>query len=90
MNLLHRFDLKSSPVAFAFAASALLSILAIATGNLNRDGMLYVETARAFMNGGLSAAVSVFGWPFLSVLMGTLAKLTGLPPEWCGNLLNIL
>lgn len=90
MDQLRRFDLKSSPVAFTFVASALLSVLAIATGNLNRDGMLYVEAARAFMNGGLSAAVSVFSWPFLSVLMGGLAKLTGLPPEWCGQLLNIL
>lgn len=90
MDHARRFDLKSSPVAFAFVASALLSLLAIATGNLNRDGMLYVEAARAFMNGGLSAAVSVFSWPFLSVLMGALAKLTGLPPEWCGHLLNIL
>jgi hypothetical protein len=90
MDFVRRFAWKLSPVTFAFVASAVLSILAIATGNLNRDGMLYVEAARAFMNGGLSAAVSVFGWPFLSILMGVLAKLTGLPPDWCGHFLNIL
>lgn len=84
------FGLTVSPVAFAFVASALLSTIAVATGNLNRDGMLYAETASAFMDGGLAAATKVFSWPFLAVLMGSLAKLTGLSPEIWGHALNIL
>ncbi|PKO85756.1 MAG: hypothetical protein CVU18_18495 [Betaproteobacteria bacterium HGW-Betaproteobacteria-12] len=79
-----------SPVTFTFATSLLLSIIAVTSGNLNRDGMLYVETARAFIDGGLTAAIQVFSWPFLPVLMGLLAELTGLPPEWCGHALNVL
>lgn len=80
----------TSPTTTTFVASCLLSLIAIMGGTLNRDGMLYVEAARAFMNDGLSAAFSVFGWPFLAILMGALAKLTGLPPEWWGHFLNIL
>lgn len=79
-----------SPVSFTFVASLLLSTIAVSSGNLNRDGMLYVETARTFIDGGLTAATQVFSWPFLPVLMGLLAQLTGLPPEWCGHALNIL
>lgn len=85
-SILQRLD----PVATTFLVSSLLSMLAIATGTLNRDGMLYVETARAFMDGGLSAALAIFSWPFLAVLMGGLAKVTGLSPELCGHFLNVL
>ena len=82
--------LAASPVSFAFAASFLLSAIAVATGNLNRDGMLYTAAARAFIEGGLPAAIGVFSWPFLAVLMGALSQATGLPPEWCGHALNLL
>lgn len=87
---LRRLGDTFSPVAFTFVASFLLSTIAVSSGNLNRDGMLYVESARAFIDGGLTAATQVFSWPFLPVLMGLLAELTGLSPEWCGHALNIL
>lgn len=89
MTLFSRQSLASPPAA-TFVASCLLSLIAIAGGTLNRDGMLYAEAARAFMNDGLAAAFAVFGWPFLAVLMGALAKLSGLPPEWWGHALNVL
>jgi hypothetical protein len=87
---LRRIGDTLSPVTFTFVASLLLSIIAVTSGNLNRDGMLYVEAARVFNDGGLAAATQVFSWPFLSVLMGLLAELTGLPHEWCGHALNVL
>lgn len=79
---------RNRPVAVAFLASLLLSALAVGTGNLNRDGMLYTEAARAFLDGGLPAAKAIFPWPFLPVLMGLLSSLTGLSPDTCGHLLN--
>lgn len=80
-----------SPVWAAFFGSALLSLIAIATsGTLNRDGMLYVDAARLFQQGGFSAAREVFAWPFLPVLMATTSQLTGLGLENAGHLLNIL
>lgn len=91
MSAIHRSpNALVTPTSATFIASALLSLIAIATGNLNRDGMLYVETARAFLDGGIDAATTVFSWPFFAILMGGLAKLTGLPPELAGHFLNIL
>lgn len=79
------------PTWAAFAASALLSLLAIATsGTLNRDGMLYVDAARLFQLSGWSGAQEIFAWPFLPVLMAVLSQLTGLSPETVGYGLNIL
>lgn len=86
-----RFFLRfANPTSATFIASTLLSVIAIATGNLNRDGMLYVETARAYMDGGILAATTVFSWPFFAILMGGFAKFTGLPPELGGHFLNTL
>jgi len=77
-------------VRTAFLGSVLLSIIALPKGTINRDGMLYVETAHAFLEGGLQAALTVFPWPFLSVLMAWFSDMTGLGLETSGYLLNAL
>jgi hypothetical protein len=78
------------PAWTAFVGSILLSLLAIQNGNINRDGMLYVDTARAFMDGGLGAALKVFPWPFLSIAMAWVSQLAGIGLEASGYLLNAL
>jgi hypothetical protein len=52
--------------------------------------MLYVETARAFMDGGLEAALTVFPWPFLSIAMAWVSQVAGIGLEASGYLLNAL
>lgn len=79
-----------TPVRTAFVGSLLLSLLARSGGMINRDGMLYVDTARTFLDGGFGAAREVFSWPFLSILMAAVAQLTGLGLENAGYLLNAL
>lgn len=79
-----------TPVSAAFAGSLLLSLAARLSGSINRDGMLYVNAAQLFIDGGFSAAREIFAWPFLPVLIGILAKITGLGPESAGYLLNAL
>lgn len=78
------------PARTVFLASLLLSLLALQKGTLNRDGMLYVETARAFMADGFSAAMTTFNWPFLPLLMALISQATGLHPETSGHVLNAL
>lgn len=82
---------RARPAWVAFAGSALLSLIAIATGGtLNRDGMLYVDAARLFLTDGFAATHAVFAWPFLPVLMAAVSQVTGLGLENAGYLLNIL
>jgi len=82
---------RMSPVWVTFAASIALSVIAIRTGGtLNRDGMLYVEAAKAFLQSGWPAAREIFAWPFFPVLIATVSSVTGLGPETSGHLLNVL
>lgn len=82
---------RVSPVYAAFFGSLLLSLIANRTSaTLNRDGMLYVDTARNFLDAGLDSALATFNWPFLPILMACVSKLTGLGLETSGHLINAL
>jgi hypothetical protein len=78
------------PSAFAFLGSLLLSLIATQKATINRDGMLYVDTARVFLAEGFGAATATFQWPFLSILMAMVSQLTGLGLEASGILLSSL
>ena len=79
-----------TPVVAAFVGSLLLSLTARLGSTLNRDGMLYVRTSQAFLDGGFDAARELFNWPFLPILMAVVAKVSGLGVENAGHLLNAL
>ena len=88
----HRFA-KSAldrAVLLTFITSLALSAVSLSTATLNRDGMLYVRTARAFIEGGLSAAIERFNWPFLSILMATISRHTGLEIDIAGHVINAI
>lgn len=78
------------PVRVAFIVSLLLSLIAVQKGTINRDGMLYVETARIFLEEGFRAAMTSYSWPFLSIQMAGVSRLTGLGLESSGYLLSAL
>ena len=79
-----------NPVTTALAGSLLLSLVARLGSTINRDGMLYINTAQAFLDGGFAAAKASFAWPFLSIGIALVSKLTGLGLENAGYLLNAL
>jgi len=81
---------RLSPAWVAFLGSMLLSLIAMQRGTINRDGMLYVDAARAFIEHGFNAANVVFPWPFLPILMALIAQTTGLDLAGSGYLLNML
>jgi len=86
-------DLASTipPAWIAFFASLALSIIAIlGTGEPNRDGMLYIETARLFSEGGLAAARANFDWFFFPIIIACMSKISGLGYETAGYLFNAL
>lgn len=81
---------RLSPVVVAFIASLLLSLIARLGSIINRDGMLYVNTAQAYLDGGFAAAKALFAWPFLPIVMAYVSRLSGLEPENAGYLVNAL
>ena len=80
--------LRTSPVFVVFGASLLLSFIAKSGHLINRDGILYVEVARAFQLHGFDAAMAMFPWPFFSIAIASLSSLTGLELEVAGYWLN--
>ena len=79
-----------TPTRTTFLASLLLSLIAWLEGTINRDGILYVKAAHIFLEDGFTAARAVFNWPFLSISMAVVAKISGLRPEHAGYLLNAI
>lgn len=82
--------LRRAPVLFVFASSLLLSAIARAGQLINRDGILYIEVARAFQQQGFDAAMAMFPWPFFSIAIASVSSLTGLDLESAGYLLNAM
>lgn len=69
--------------------SLLLSFVLIAMDDIiNKDGILYLETASAFLSSGISVAFEHFNWPFYPVLIASLHQLTDLPLEMSAYLLT--
>ncbi|MEM1111967.1 MAG: hypothetical protein AAGI11_08665 [Pseudomonadota bacterium] len=74
-----------------FGISLLLSLwLIISDPLINRDGIIYLRAAEAYLRDGLLASQAIFGRPLLSVGMGLLHQLTGLPLLYCGQLIITL
>jgi hypothetical protein len=76
------------PVRAAFVGSLLLSSVALLGSLINRDGIQYVEVARAMLEQGFALQRQGFDWQFLPLLMAGLSALTGLAPETAGHLIN--
>ncbi|TXG76932.1 MAG: hypothetical protein E6R11_07240 [Rhodocyclaceae bacterium] len=68
-----------SPAWTAFFGSLLLSLIAVWTGDgPNRDGMLYLDIARIYIEDGFAAPFRQFDWPFLAIAIGLLSKFGGI------------
>ncbi|CAH1746848.1 conserved membrane protein of unknown function [Thauera humireducens] len=72
------------------AVALLLSMmLAASMGEIiNRDGIIYVRAAQAFLDDGLSAAMEVYNWPAYSILIALLSGMSGLSLETAAHLVN--
>ena len=83
--IIHIEDVR--PVAALLAV--LTFYIAVNTQNpLNYDGILYLQAAEAFAKSGWKAAMHVYRWPFYSVLIAYLGKLTHLSFEHAAYVLN--
>lgn len=69
--------------------SLITLFIAVNTQNpINNDGILYLLTAEAFANSGWQEAIKHYSWPFYSILIVWLSKLTHLSFENSTYVLN--
>ena len=83
----------SAPVDYRVivAASLLLSLWLIAINPIiDRDAILYLRSADAYLQGGFAASQQLFGRPLLPVCLALFHQLTGIPLLYAGLLLNTL
>ncbi|HEX4816669.1 MAG TPA: hypothetical protein VFV66_28340 [Nonomuraea sp.] len=84
-----RFVRGNAPALLAATSSLLLSLAATASRHLvNSDGVWYLLAAEAFVAGGLPAARAAHPWPIYGVLIGLIARATGLPAQAAADGLN--
>ncbi|MEO5574258.1 MAG: hypothetical protein ABIR48_07235 [Gammaproteobacteria bacterium] len=72
-------------ISFALSAWAVYS-----DGIVNRDGILYLETAAQLEQGNWPAARALYEWPFYSALIASISHLSGLGIEASAQGLNAL
>jgi hypothetical protein len=75
--------------------SALVVMVTVAIGMsmgevINRDGIIYVNAAQAFLDGGLGASLQVYNWPFYSIFFASVSTITGLSLETAAHLVNAI
>ena len=71
------------------AASLLLSLwLILIEPVINRDAIIYLRTAEAYLQDGLLASFAIFDRPFLAIIIALLHQLTGLSLLHSGLLLS--
>ncbi|GAB4392186.1 MAG: hypothetical protein Tsb005_05150 [Gammaproteobacteria bacterium] len=93
MNKLSYFYLNRRYQIFALAvfASVLLSWIVISQQQpINRDGILYLNAAKAFAQEGVHAAQTLYSWPFYSVIIASLATILPLSYLQSALVLNSL
>lgn len=73
---------------WVFAASLLLSAWLIALDPLiNRDAIIYLRSADAYLRDGFAASQQLYGRPVLPICMALVHKFTGIPMVYAGLIL---
>lgn len=73
----------------AIVVSFCITLVELSVQNpINADGILYLHTAKVYLAEGLQAAMESYQWPWLSLLIAEMSKLTQLSLEHTAYLLN--
>lgn len=71
--------------------SSLLSIFAFYTNDLiNSDGVLYINMAASYLQGGLAATAELYNWPFFAVLTAYTHQISNFSFELSAQIINTL
>ncbi|MCX4187628.1 hypothetical protein [Methylophaga sp. OBS4] len=55
---------------------------------INRDGVMYMEMAQAYLDGGLEAMAKIYNWPLFAILVACISKLLSSPLELTASAIN--
>ena len=83
-------DIPSAPLDYRLiaAASLFLSLWLFAADPLvNRDAIIYLRSAEAYLQGGFAASQKLFARPLVPISIALLHQLTGIPLVYAGQLL---
>ncbi|MFW5450641.1 MAG: hypothetical protein ACKE9I_03485 [Methylophagaceae bacterium] len=83
-------DITKIRLITAFVSLLLSTFLIYSDDVINSDGILYMDMAQAFLQGGLIETAKLFNWPFFSILVAYLHQLTALPFETTAYVINAL
>jgi hypothetical protein len=70
--------------------SVILSLIEIQGSVINRDAIVYLSTAEAFLEHDFADAFQTYKWPGYAILGALLSKATQIPLENCFYIINIL
>ena len=83
-----RFTPTQRLYSLAILASMAFSLWLTSNILVNNDGILYLQTAQAYLQSGFEDARNLYGWPFYSILIALMHQLTHLPLEQAAFLLD--
>lgn len=64
-------------------------IITLQQGEINRDGVLYLTQSQLFINGDWNKALSLYNWPFFSILIAIVHNVMDLTLQNAAYLINL-
>lgn len=84
-------SLLRDPAWLAAFISLIMSVWLVATDDMiNNDGVLYIEASAQFLQGNWHAGLEVYNWPFYSLLIAAISKVSFLGLETSAYAVNVL
>ena len=64
-------------------------VILLQQGAINRDGILYLTQSQYIAEGNWEKAMTVYNWPFFSILIASLQKFTGLSLQYAAHTIDV-
>lgn len=64
-------------------------IIVLQQGEINRDGILYITVAQHIIEGNWDKALSLYNWPFFSLLIASLNQYLGISLQNAAHVINV-
>lgn len=65
-------------------------IIFLQSGEVNRDGVMYLTEAQFLVEGNWDKARAVYNWPFFALLIFLIHSITGLAIQYSAHLINVV